>query len=56
MNRLSEVFRMEEHKQTRGLEVVPGQPCVNMQNASYAWGFRIDDNQATMRKSNKAKL
>ena len=56
MYRLSEVFRMEEHKQTRDLKVVPGQPCVNMQDASYAWGFRITDNQSNMRKSNKAKL
>ena len=54
--RLSEVFRMEEYKRSREEQCVSGQPVIKLDKMDYAWGFRVADNQADVKKSNKAKL
>lgn len=55
-HRLSEVFRMEEHKSTREDRVVAGKPAIEIKDGDYAWGFRISENQEKMKKANMAKL
>ena len=54
--RLSEVFRMEEHSNTRRDHVVQGEPAIDIIKGEYAWGFRVAENQEKNRKANKAKL
>lgn len=42
--RLSEVFRMEEHKKSQSLGRAEGdEPAVKLVNAEYVWGYRISD-------------
>mgnify|MGYP001626686794 CR=1 FL=1 len=54
--RLSEVFRMEEHKRTREEKVVDGEPVIKLDKMEYAWGFRVSEDQSKMKMANKARL
>ena len=46
MHRLGGVFKMEEFKKER-LENVPyDEICVDLQNSSFSWGFRVKEDQA----------
>lgn len=56
MYRLSEVFRMEEHKKTREEKVVDGEPVVKLEKMEYAWGFRVSEDQSRNKMANKARL
>ena len=47
--RLSKVFRMEEFKSERS-DIIEGQPLVHLDNAEYAWGFRVSEEQKKSRK------
>ena len=56
INRLSEVFCMEEYVSTREEQVNLNEPAIHIEQGEYAWGFRIEENQDKMRKANKATL
>ena len=50
LERLSEVFAMEEHKRERIVDIDKREACIKLENASYTWGFRVKENQAAMKK------
>lgn len=45
VERLAGVFKMEENLVTRQTDVKPEDVCVEVENASYSWGFRVKDDQ-----------
>ena len=56
INRISEVFSMEEHLSSREDQIRPNEPAIEIRQGEYAWGFRVAENQEKMRKANRAKL
>ena len=47
---------MEEHKSERELTCEPDQPCIELENSSYAWGFRVANDQSKSRRQFKRTL
>lgn len=57
IERLGQVLSMEEHKQARLTECQKSDVKIKFENASFSWGFKIQEDQEDQKgKSNAYKL